>query len=144
MPMTANEPRGRIPADSFSNRLLLARKLAGMTIEEAAAACGFKKSSWANWENGRRPQGQIDVCTAIADALDIDREWLLFGGPLTPSARMHKRLGEATRRYPQGPVRPTDTRPDGWPLVAAGPTRSSGHPAIPPPGPGQRRSRRIK
>jgi len=83
---TAAVPRvGRIPADTFSNRLVLARRLAGMTIEEASEAAGLSKSSWANWENGRRPQGQVDVCQAIASALDVDFNWLLLGGALEPS-----------------------------------------------------------
>ena len=64
---TAAVPRvGRIPADTFSNRLVLARRLAGMTIEEASEAAGLSKSSWANWENGRRagagpPNGQPEA-----------------------------------------------------------------------------------
>jgi transcriptional regulator with XRE-family HTH domain len=83
---TAAGPRvGRIPADTFSNRLVLARRLAGMTIEEAAEAANLSKSSWANWENGRRPQGQVDVCQAIASALDVDFNWLLLGGALESS-----------------------------------------------------------
>jgi transcriptional regulator with XRE-family HTH domain len=104
---------GRIPADTFSNRLVLARRLAGMTIEEAAAATGLSKSSWANWENGMRPQGQVDVCQAIAGALDINFEWLLLGGALTPSGgRPTKRSGSVTATKPNLTVRPPDTRPN--------------------------------
>jgi len=77
--------RGRIPADTLSNRIVLARRLAGMTIEEAAEATGLSQSSWANWENGMRPQRETDVIQTIADVLDIDREWLMLGGPLTPA-----------------------------------------------------------
>jgi DNA-binding XRE family transcriptional regulator len=76
---------GRVPADTFSNRLVLARRLAGMTIEEAADATGLSKSSWANWENGTRPHDRDEVCQAIAVALDVDLIWLTFGGPLTPA-----------------------------------------------------------
>jgi transcriptional regulator with XRE-family HTH domain len=117
----ASTPRtGRIPADTFSNRLVLARRLAGMTIEEAAAAAGLNRSSWANWENGRRPQGQVDVCQAIANALDVDFNWLLLGGALEPArGRPTKRVISDTSGYPLGPdkpmrassVRPADTRP---------------------------------
>lgn len=120
--MTANpgdDPetrRGRIPADTFSNRLLLARKLAGMTIEQAADAADVTKSSWANWESGRRPQGMQDICQAIAEALDVDLIWLMFGGPLSPSVRpgrLTRRPGEATARYTPVPVRPRPGRPPG-------------------------------
>lgn len=85
---------GRIPADTLSNRIVLARRLAGMTIEEAAEATGLSKSSWANWENGMRPQRETDVIQTIAVALDVDRNWLMFGGPLTPArGKPTKRAG---------------------------------------------------
>lgn len=106
--------RGRIPSDTFSNRLLLARKLAGMTIEEAAEAAGVKKSSWANWENGRRPHGIIEVCQAIAESLDVDFNWLLLGGPLAgPRGLPTKRPSSPTHEYLPVPIRPRDNRPSG-------------------------------
>src|SRR5262249_5653544 len=70
--------RGRVPADTFSNRLTLARKLEGLTIERAVAqiyeVTGVKlgESSWANWEQGMRPHREIDVIQAIAWGLDVD------------------------------------------------------------------------
>lgn len=101
-PQTSAPPtqkRGRIPADTLSNRLMLARKLAGLTIEQAAAAADVKPSSWANWEAGRRPQRETDVLAMIADALDIDRNWLTYGGPLeSPMGRPTKRSGSVTDR----------------------------------------------
>lgn len=117
--MTANRddtamPSGRIPADTFANRLLLSRKLAGMTIEEAAAAADLNRSSWANWENGRRPHAMVDVCQAIAAALDIDFNWLLLGGPLLPARGVPtKRSGAVTATKPSLPVRPHHTHPKG-------------------------------
>lgn len=96
--------RGRVPADTLSNRLLLARKLAGMTIDEAAEAADVTPSSWANWEKGMRPQRETDVIGAIADALDIDFNWLLFGGPLTPArGKPTKRAGRQAQ-HPEVPV----------------------------------------
>lgn len=111
-PQTSALPtRGRIPSDTLSNRLVLARRLAGMTIDQAAEAAGVTPSSWANWENGRRPHQEIDVLGAIADALDINLEWLVFGGPLIPAIgrpvkRLTKRVGVDTtwnRPRPGGP-----------------------------------------
>lgn len=125
---TATAPRRRIPADSFSNRLLLARRLAGMTIDQAASACGLNKSSWANWENGKRPHGQVELCGVISEVLDVDFNWLLLGGPLAPaSSRPTKRSEPNTDWYPEfrpgatagyGPYpassnRPSDLRPNG-------------------------------
>jgi transcriptional regulator with XRE-family HTH domain len=162
--MTANEPRrtGRIPADTFSNRLLLARKLAGMTIEQAAEASGVTKSSWANWENGRLPQGMIDICQAIASALDIDLQWLMLGGPLSPPAPPRrgssKRPGADTVRYPlvvggattdlvaYPPVtdRPRDNRPAGYPTRSGRTSRETEQKPTHPGGSEHRRPRRLK
>ena len=75
-------PTGRIPADTFANRLVLARRLADLTIREAAAQAGLNYGSWSNWENGMRPQDLVDIAGRIAEALDVDFNWLLLGGPL--------------------------------------------------------------
>lgn len=97
---------GRIPADTLSNRIVLARRMAGLTIEEAAEVTGLSKSSWANWENGMRPQRETDVIQVIAAALDIDRNWLMFGGPLTPArGKPTGRAGRQAER-PGAPAAP--------------------------------------
>ena len=140
-PPTARQ--GRIPADTFSNRLVLARRLAGLTIREAAAQAGLNYGSWSNWENGGRPLDAVDVCTAIANALDIDFNWLLLGGPLAGPRGMpvkaRKRLtegtGEVTQEYPARTVRPRSTRPKGRPVEGQ-------RPGV-PPAPEQRRPVRI-
>jgi transcriptional regulator with XRE-family HTH domain len=125
--------RGRVPADTLSNRLVLARKLAGLTIDQAADAAGVKSSSLANWEQGMRPQRETDIVAAIAEAYDVDYHWLLFGGPLTPArGKPTKRvagraersgaetatllgLGEpptsGSEKYPHQAGRPGDNRP---------------------------------
>lgn len=110
--------KGRVPTDSFSNRLVLARRLAGLTIEEAADAADLSKSSWANWENGRRPQDRLEVCRAIATALDVDFDWLVFGGPLLPARgrptrRVTKRSAVDNCGYRPSSVRPPTARPKG-------------------------------
>jgi len=72
-----------------------------MTIDQAAEAAGVKPSSWANWEAGRRPQRETDVIGAIADALDIDFNWLLFGGQLLSArGRPTNRPNPVTGWYP--------------------------------------------
>jgi transcriptional regulator with XRE-family HTH domain len=126
-PMTANpggspeQKRGRIPADTFANRLLLARRMNGLTIKQAAELIQVEgerdvASSWSNWENGRRPRDAPDTIRIIATALDVDEQWLMFGGPLSPSvrpARITRRPGEATARYLSMSDRPRDNRPRG-------------------------------
>lgn len=120
--------RRRIPADTFANRLLLARRLAGTSIEDAASACRLNKSSWANWENGKRPQRLVEVCEVISEKLDVDFNWLLLGGPLESSrGPSTDRPGSDTDRYSEfsswstpgsgaysgGTVRPSGSRPKG-------------------------------
>lgn len=73
---------GRIPAATLSNRLMLARKLAGLSIRDAADLCGQGRGAWTNWEKGARPLDYLEVTGIIADKLDIDLEWLRFGKEL--------------------------------------------------------------
>lgn len=104
-----DERPGDIPADTFSNRLILARVHAGwLTVKEAAERCSLNYGSWSNWERGARPRDLLDVAQKIADGLRIDYEWLLFGGPLLGArGRPAKRPGEDTVRYRNTPGVPT-------------------------------------
>lgn len=75
--------RGAIPLDTFAGRLKLARLHAGdLNIMEAAERCGLINQSWSNWEGGKKPRDLLEVVAAISEGLGIDRDWLLFGGPL--------------------------------------------------------------
>jgi transcriptional regulator with XRE-family HTH domain len=115
---TAPTPR-RIPADTFPNRLLLARRLAGMSIEEASAATGINKSSWANWEAGRRPHRLVEVCEEISEALDIDFNWLLLGGRLA-----EPKGAPVTKKVRKSPIRQADEDSLTTPRLAG---RAAGH-----------------
>lgn len=77
-----------IPADTFAHRLMLARAHAGhISIREAADRCGLGRGAWTNWERGARAVDIIEVASVISEQLGVDRDWLLFGGPLaTPEA----------------------------------------------------------
>lgn len=99
--------KGAIPADTFGNRLVLSRTHAGhLSIREAADMCGLNRGSWQGWERGLRPRDIIDVVDRIADKLGIDRDWLLFGGALTPSrGKPTKRTGGDTHGYHKRTVR---------------------------------------
>jgi len=108
------QKRGRIPSDTFGNRLVLARRLEGLTIREAAERCGLHYATWSTWEAGRRPADILDVTTRIADELDIDRDWLLFGGPLLPArGRPVKRPNRSTDRYSRVALCPAKTGTNG-------------------------------
>jgi transcriptional regulator with XRE-family HTH domain len=108
--------RGRIPADTLSNRLMLARKLAGLSIREAADLCDLGRGAWTKWENGARPLDLLEITAIVAEKLDVDLEWLRFGGPLEGPrgrevTRVAKRAVNDNFRYSTSSVRPTSTRP---------------------------------
>jgi transcriptional regulator with XRE-family HTH domain len=111
MTETPGEREGRliaaIPDDSYAHRLMLARAHAGhLSIREAAEKCGLNYASWANWERGARSRTMVDDADAIAEGLNVDRDWLLHGGPLTRPDR--KRRIRAT--YFKMPSRPGERR----------------------------------
>lgn len=130
--------RRDIPSDTFAARLVLVRHHAGrMSIEQAAKACGLNSGNWVRWEDGARPRDRIEVSQQISEALNIDLDWLMFGGALLGSrGRPADRPAGTTRRYshlsfdrPPATVRPTKTGPK---------TRSDPHRPIQPVAPGRR------
>jgi transcriptional regulator with XRE-family HTH domain len=86
-----------IPADTFAARLMLARAHAGhLSIREAADRCGLGRGAWTNWERGALPVGEGQIVKIISESLGVDRDWLLFGGPLAQPERRGPRT--ITRR----------------------------------------------
>ena len=94
----------RIPPDTFAHRLLIARADSSLTIDDAAKRCGLGAQNWSNWEHGRVPRDKVEVAEAVAEGLNVDRDWLLHGGPLAVQTK--------TRRprlpYPRRSLRPGD------------------------------------
>lgn len=125
-----------VPADTFGNRLMLARAQAGhISIREAAELCEVGRGAWANWEKGAQPESYEDLTTLIAERLGCDRDWLRHGGALrhvdVDRKPRWRRAHSPSPWRASGADRPMSARPiDG---------RSPGHPAIrrPPPGPGR-------
>lgn len=115
--------RGAIPADTFAARLMLARMHAGhLSIREAADQCGIGRGAWTNWERGARPADILEVSRRIADALDINYNWLLFGGRLTgPRGVPTRRPSGDTARYLELAERRNMTHPLGRPQTGAPP-----------------------
>lgn len=72
-----------MPSDTFATRLLIARSQRDMTQQQAADACGINRATWALWEGGSSPRNMADVVMKIAAGLGVDRDWLLWGGPLS-------------------------------------------------------------
>jgi transcriptional regulator with XRE-family HTH domain len=110
--------RGTIPQDTFAGRLKLVRLHAGnLTIMQAAERCGLLNQSWSNWENGKVPRDKDDIVLAISEALGIDKDWLMWGGPLAkpiPRARRRSRhtdWPENTSGYSRKPAKRTNRPP---------------------------------
>jgi transcriptional regulator with XRE-family HTH domain len=101
----APQPRGVIPADTFAARLTLARLHAGnLTLQEAAERCDLIGQSWSNWERGMVPRDKADVVEAISSGLGVDRDWLMWGGPLAPPPSVRTRRARRERHQDQESV----------------------------------------
>lgn len=82
-PQESATQHGGIPADSFANRLMLARAFAGhLSIRDAAEMCGLGRGAWTNWEKGAKPADKIEIAEVVSEKLGVDFDWLLFGGQL--------------------------------------------------------------
>jgi transcriptional regulator with XRE-family HTH domain len=73
------------PTDSFGTRLLLVRREKQLSVEVASATVGVKQASWSSWERGTQPRNIVNVVSKISDGLGVDRDWLMWGGALTPA-----------------------------------------------------------
>jgi transcriptional regulator with XRE-family HTH domain len=77
--MTVPSARGDIPQFTLADRLLKARKHAGLEQKELAEAIGIARTSVVRYEQGestpRRP-----VLIAWALATGVDSEWIFEGG----------------------------------------------------------------
>lgn len=71
-----------IPEDTFALRLKVVRMSLGLTQSEAAERCELDDGSWSNWERGKKPRGMDAVVESICRGLGVDRDWLMWGGPL--------------------------------------------------------------
>jgi transcriptional regulator with XRE-family HTH domain len=75
-----------VPTDTFAARLRLVRFELGWSVEEAADRCHTHPATLSKWERGASPRGLAGVVVAIVAASGVDRDWLMWGGPLrTPS-----------------------------------------------------------
>lgn len=74
-----------VPTDTFGHRLVLIRRELHLNVKEAAARCGVHYATWSTWENGTKPGDLAGVVQAISRELKVDRDWLMWGGPLAQS-----------------------------------------------------------
>ena len=71
-----------VPADTFGARLMLLRHQLGLSTEEIAGRCDLKTPTWSTWERGASPRNMPGVVARITLATGVDRDWLMWGGPL--------------------------------------------------------------
>lgn len=83
--LTTEEPF--IPEDTFAVRLVIIRNALHLTQKEAAERCGLDDGSWSNWENGSKPRDMARVIESICSNLGVDRDWLMWGGPLAQNLK---------------------------------------------------------
>lgn len=115
------DQRGDIPSDTFAARLVLTRHHRGrLSIEKAAERCGLNAEGWRRWEDGAQPRDKADVVEMISEELQIDRDWLMYGGALTPAqGRLTKRSARLTDRYVAVRRSGRHRRPFGVPATGA-------------------------
>lgn len=70
------------PADSLANRMKLVRAELGMSQREFGAKCGIPASQIQSIEDGKSPRGLDVKVKKISLAFGVDRDWLMWGGPL--------------------------------------------------------------
>ena len=104
-----------VPADTFAGRLMISRLHAGnLTIQEAAQRCGLVDQSWSNWEHGRLPRDRVEIVEAISEGLNVDRDWLMYGGPLavaSPRRKLRTTAYGLQRRIERDRPQTSDSRP---------------------------------
>lgn len=97
------------PQDTLATRLLVMRHQLRLSQREAALRAGLTFGEWQSMENGAAARGIDQKVVRIAAAFDVDRDWLMWGGPLAdpfsgpttrpPSVTTDRRNGVTTDRY---------------------------------------------
>ena len=80
--------------DTMGGRLLRARDIAGLSIQELAARLGVKSATVQAWENDRS-QPRANRLQMIAGILNVSLSWLLHGVGTGPSEDDRGRLLES-------------------------------------------------
>lgn len=80
--------------DNIGERLKFVRKNQGMTQDELSEKIGVSRGVIQNIEYNRASSVQDIVINAICDALDISKEWLLYGTGEMKQSEKNKLLNE--------------------------------------------------
>jgi hypothetical protein len=74
------------PQDTLGARLVLVRRQLGLSQRAAAETAGIGFGSWQSMEDDRSPRDLLQKVQRICVAFGVDRDWLLWGGPLGEGA----------------------------------------------------------
>lgn len=89
--MAAENLTGKwVPRDTFGTRLVEVRRALNLSQEEAASRCHLHAKAWATWERPVKPaipRNLREVVEAISDHLDVDADWLMWGGVRVPRSK---------------------------------------------------------
>lgn len=81
------------PADTLANRFRLLRAELGLSQREFGERAGIPASQIQSIEDGKSPRGLDVKVQKLATAYGIDREWLMWGGPLESHDPRHSSGG---------------------------------------------------
>lgn len=108
--------QGWRPSDTLAARLILMRRELKLSQRQAAERAGIPFGQWQGLEDEeRQPRGINLKVQRIARAFQVDRDWLMWGGPLgspidtTPPSGPSITAGNSPRNRPR--IMPRLARP---------------------------------
>lgn len=84
----SNIPVQKVPEDTLAMRVGVARRERRLSQRAAAEQCGLTFGEWQGIEDGRKVTELDRKVAQIADGLDYDRDWLMWGGPMRKNIAM--------------------------------------------------------
>lgn len=87
--VTEHDPGRNRHCRELARRLMLARKLRGMTLDAASELAGCSASTLSALEGGDR-DAYLWTVTGVCDALGIQVGWLVAGLPDVPEAALRR------------------------------------------------------
>jgi len=100
------------PAETFADRLKLARTNAGYrSAKSAAEAMGAKVQTYIAYENGTRRTSNQEKIRGMAEFFGVSPEWLLMGVESSPAARGAAGFPDATAAEERPAARRTGFSP---------------------------------
>ncbi|CPR79329.1 helix-turn-helix family protein [Mycobacteroides abscessus 5S-0422] len=73
-----------VPADTLAARVVVLRTALGLTRREFSQLTGITENALQGIEGGRSPHKLAEKIQAIHQATGASRDWLMWGGQLTP------------------------------------------------------------